>query len=40
MPMLVIANNYETDAPMVVDIDPTLYHFIEHYDTTGKKERV
>lgn len=40
LPMLIISCNYESDAPMVVDIDPTFYSFIEHYMRTGKKERI
>lgn len=40
IPMLMITDNYEADASMVVDINPTLYHLIEHYNKTGKKERV
>ena len=40
LPLLIISCNYEPDAPMVVDIDPTLYDFTEHYMITGKKERI
>lgn len=40
LPLLIISCNYESDAPLVVDIDPTLYDFTEHYMITGKKERV
>ncbi len=40
LPLLIISCNYEPDAPMVVDIDPTFYDYIEHYMATGRKERV
>lgn len=40
LPLLTMSNNYEPDAPMVVDIEPILYKFIEHYMATGKKEHV
>lgn len=40
LPLLIISYNYEPDAPMVVDIDQTLYNLAEHYMKTGKKEHI